>query len=228
MKLFCNVAIWMTALLHSHAASKTIEDRVAEYGEVVRTRLAPQFHAAGVPYPPNHVTLIGLKSERRLEVFAAGAEGHFRFICAYPVLAASGLPGPKLRMGDKQVPEGLYRVQALNPNSRFHLSLRLDYPNDFDRARASAEGRANLGGDIMIHGAAVSKGCFAMGDPAAEDLFVLAALTGIENVTVVIAPLDYRTRPVPDPAMGSPAWLKELYEQIRRELTRYPRGAASS
>ncbi|MFN2508264.1 MAG: hypothetical protein ABR589_05780, partial [Chthoniobacterales bacterium] len=88
--------------------------------------------------------------------------------------------------------EGIYRVEGLNPNSRFHLSLRLDYPNGFDRARALAEGRTKLGGQIMIHGDIVSKGCFAMGDPASEDLFVLAALTGIANVRVILTPVDFR------------------------------------
>ena len=175
------------------AAPKTIAERVTEFGAIVRERLEPKFRAAGVSYPPRRVTLIGLKRERRLEVHAAGADGVARFICAYPVLAASGRLGPKLREGDRQVPEGIYRVRGLNPNSRFHLSLWIDYPNAFDRARATADRRTNLGGEIMIHGNFVSKGCLAMGDPAAEDLFVLAALTGIENVSVIFAPMDFRT-----------------------------------
>jgi hypothetical protein len=43
----------------------------------------------------------------------------------------------------------------------------------------------------MIHGDARSRGCLAMGDPASEDLFVLAALTGIENVKVILTPVDF-------------------------------------
>ena len=58
-------------------------------------------------------------------------------ICVYPVLGASGVLGPKLKEGDRQVPEGVYRVPELNPNSDFHLSLRLDYPNEFDRAQGA-------------------------------------------------------------------------------------------
>jgi murein L,D-transpeptidase YafK len=45
---------------------------------------------------------------------------------AYPIQAASGVPGPKLKEGDRQVPEGIYRLVLLNPNSRYHVSLRLD------------------------------------------------------------------------------------------------------
>src|SRR5690606_4961 len=101
--------------------------------------------------------------------------GVLRFVRALPVLAASGRVGPKLQYGDYQVPEGFYRIEALNPNSRFHLALRVNYPNAFDRAEAAREGRTHLGGDIMIHGSNASVGCLAMGDVVSEDLFVLAA-----------------------------------------------------
>ncbi len=154
---------------------RTIDDRVREFGEIVRQRLEPDFARAHVPFPPTALTLIGLKEEKTLEVYAAGPDRQFRFIRAYPILAASGHAGPKFREGDRQVPEGLYRIESLNPNSLFHVSLRVNYPNDFDRSKATADNRDRMGGDIMIHGNAVSIGCLAMGDPAAEDLFVLAA-----------------------------------------------------
>ena len=78
--------------------------------------------------------------------------------------------GPKLREGDRQVPEGVYTIANMNPNSISHLSLALSYPNDFDRARAAEDGRADntLGGSIMIHGGSGSIGCMAVGDEAAE------------------------------------------------------------
>ena len=207
----------------SKAAPKTIAERLAEFGEPVRGRLEPKFRAAGVSYPPKRVTLIGIKQDRTLEVHAAGADNLMRYICTYPVLAASGTLGPKLREGDRQVPEGIYRVESLNPNSRFHLSLKLDYPNAFDRAKGLAEKRTRLGGLIMIHGEAVSIGCLAMGNPAAEDLFVLAARTGIENLTVILAPVDFRHESLAELPTGSPVWTQQLYQQIKRELLRYPR-----
>ena len=213
----------MIAFAKAQVAAKTVEDRVGEYGAVVRARLEPKFQAAGVPYPPRLLTLIGLKQERLLQVYAAGADEQFRFICSYPVLAASGVAGPKLREGDRQVPEGIYRVPELNPNSLFHLSIRLDYPNEHDRARGAEDRRAKLGGDIMIHGDARSRGCLAMGDPAAEDLFVLAALTGIENVKVILAPLDFRAHQSTDAPERAPEWTSKLYETIARELAPYPR-----
>ncbi len=149
--------------------------------------------------------------------------GDSRFICEYPLLAASGRLGPKLREGDRQVPEGIYRVRELNPNSRFHLSLWLSYPNDFDLAHALEEGRHQPGGEIMIHGGDVSSGCLAVGDEAAEDLFVLAALTGIDNVTVILAPVDFRRRPLPNLSATVPDWSREIYDDLRCELALYHR-----
>jgi murein L,D-transpeptidase YafK len=58
----------------------------------------------------------------------------------YPLLAASGVAGPKLRQGDKQVPEGVYGISFLNPNSRYDVSLRVNYPNAFDRQMAAKDG----------------------------------------------------------------------------------------
>ena len=113
-------------------------------------------------------------------------------------------------------------MTLLNPNSRFHVSLRLGYPNDFDREMALSDGRTDLGGDIMIHGGARSVGCLAMGDDAAEEFFILAAAAGLEHVKVVISPTDFRTGE-PPPGGTLPAWTAELYRALVRELAQYPR-----
>jgi hypothetical protein len=197
---------------------KTVEDRVAEYGDTAHQRLAPEFERIGVAFPPDRVILIGFKYERVLDVWVSPESGPPQFLKTYPILAASGVLGPKLRQGDQQVPEGLYRIESLNPNSRFHLSLRLDYPNEYDRAKAKLDGRSNLGGDIMIHGNQVSIGCLAMGDEAAEDLFVLVAETGKENVSVILSPIDFRVRELPSDMPLIPEWTGELYERVREEL----------
>jgi murein L,D-transpeptidase YafK len=205
------------------AGERTLDDRIAQFGETVDKRLAPFFAAASVAYPPAKVTLIGLKQERELQLYAAGATGQYHFIRSYPILAASGNLGPKLREGDKQVPEGLYRIESLNPNSRFHLALRVNYPNEFDRAQGKAEGRRNLGGDIMIHGNAVSIGCLAMGDAAAEELFVLGARTGLRNMKVILSPVDFRAGKIATPSADAPRWLGPLYDSIKNELIEYDR-----
>lgn len=196
----------------------TVAERVAQYGPAVRSRLASDFKRVGCTYPPAKMKLVGLKKEKRLEVWVAPTNGVYALLKTYPIIGTSGGLGPKLEEGDSQMPEGIYRIDFLNPNSRYHLSLRIDYPNAYDRVKAAADGRTKLGGDIMIHGSAWSDGCFAMGDPAAEDLFVLAAETGLANVSVILSPVDFRVRELPDKRPKVPAWTTDLYALIRQEL----------
>ncbi len=59
--------------------------------------------------------------------------------------------GHKAIEGDGRTPEGIYLINRRNPNSRFHLSLGISYPNARDRERAHAIGKPP-GGDIFIHG----------------------------------------------------------------------------
>jgi len=199
----------------------TSEQRLTQFGAGVKERLAPAFETAGVSYPPHEIAYVAFKDKRLLEVHARNATGEsWRFVKRYQVLAASGVAGPKLREGDKQVPEGIYRADFLNPNSRFHLSIRLNYPNEFDRRMAKLDRRTKLGGDIMIHGSAVSIGCLAMGDDAAEELFVMAALATKDRTRIVVSPTDFRSRAAPIQSAG-PAWTGELYEQLRSELRHY-------
>jgi hypothetical protein len=61
-----------------------------------------------------------------------------------------------------------------------------------------------------------------MGDPAAEDLFVLAALTGIKNIQVILCPVDFRSHSAPPPLPEAPGWLEKLYKQIESELHKFP------
>ncbi len=218
---------WGTTLRHDMAADatkKTTAERLEQYGPAARTRLQPFFTAQKVAYPPARAVFVGLKQEKLLEVYAANSNQPPVFIRSYPVLAASGKPGPKLAEGDGQVPEGVYPIEFLNPNSQYHLSLRVGYPNQFDLDRAHEEHREDLGGDIMIHGGAASVGCLAVGDEAAEDLFVLAADTGIQNVTVVIAPVDFRNPAAQTTFLTNlPDWTPNLYQIIKSNLNALPR-----
>lgn len=214
----------------------TLAQRLQQIGPAATQRLRERFAQAGVSYPPAKVTLVAIKAKRELALYAspehplqsssaaAGASADTptaRLVHRYWVLAASGGAGPKLREGDRQVPEGVYRIEFLNPNSLYHVSLRLDYPNVFDRAMAAREGRTGLGGDIIIHGRNASIGCLAMGDPASEELFVLAATVGLANVTVIVAPVDLRTSPRPA-SSSAPPWIDELDRQIEQALAPLP------
>jgi hypothetical protein len=204
------------------ARTYTVEERLAQYGPGVGNRLRSAFSKANVNYPPHEIAYVAFKDQRKLQLYARNAGTQdWRFVKQYQVLAASGLPGPKLREGDRQVPEGIYKAAFLNANSLYHLSIRLNYPNDFDRRMALRDKRSRLGGDIMIHGNAVSIGCLAMGDQAAEELFILAAQVSKERIRIVISPTDFRvSNTVPSPR--APAWTQELYQALRKELRQYP------
>ena len=199
---------------------RTIEQVLAALGPSVERRLRPAFERAGLAWPPRNLTLLAFKAEKRLELYASGAEKKPHFVLSYPILAASGVPGPKLREGDKQVPEGFYRIELLNPNSRYHLSLRVNYPNGDDIGRAREDGRdlSSLGGDIMIHGGSASIGCLALGDPAVEELFVLAARAGLDNVRLIIAPRDFRQGNMAAAPGNAPVWTSALHDRLRWEI----------
>lgn len=194
------------------AVGRTHEQVLAELRPRRRPALQSAAAAAGVPYPPARLRLVGLKSEHVLEVWAAAAHG-WRRLRSYPILAASGGLGPKLLQGDLQVPEGVYRLTTFNPHSSYHLSIRVDYPNADDRAAARRDGRDDLGGDIYIHGRSVSIGCLAIGDDAIEELYVLLADVGLQRSLALLVP---SADPRPQP--GAPPWVAPLYERLRREL----------
>lgn len=193
---------------------RTVSDVVEEYGAQARSRIAPHFENAGIPYPPKDAAFLAMKDTDLLEVWARNDQAWSR-IKKYKIQAASGVSGPKLREGDRQVPEGIYKVIGLNPNSAYHLSMKLNYPNDFDLLWAQKENRTEPGSNIFIHGKSVSIGCLAMGDEAIEELFVLASDAGIASIKVIIAPTDPRTNNLVPPE-GSQPWVKDLYSNIER------------
>lgn len=128
------------------------------------------------------------------------------------------------------MPEGVYRIIGLNPNSSYHLSMKLDYPNSFDLRHAKHERRSRPGSNIFIHGKSGSVGCLAMGNEAIEELFVLVAAVGKDNARVVIAPHDPRNAPLSTSLPTAPSWLPELYGLIEAEFKAFvndhPNGAS--
>jgi murein L,D-transpeptidase YafK len=86
------------------------------------------------------------KSAHRLSLFQRG-----RPVRTYLVALGQQPVGDKVRIGDLRTPEGTFTIEARNPASRYHRSLRISYPDSAHRARARALG-VSPGGDIMIHG----------------------------------------------------------------------------
>lgn len=86
--------------------------------------------------------------------------------------------GHKTEEGDGRTPEGAYRIDRKNPNSRFHLSLGISYPNVSDVAAARARG-VEPGGDIFIHGTPTrwigepdwTWGCIAVSNAEMDEIY---------------------------------------------------------
>lgn len=197
---------------------RSVAEVMGRYGEAALARLAPALDAAGFGSAlPERLRFVAMKEERQLEMW--GNDGTaWRRIATYPIRAASGGPGPKLMEGDRQVPEGLYSITHLNPNSAYHLSLGIAYPNAEDLAQAEIDGRTDPGGDIMIHGKAVSVGCLAMGDTAIEEIFALVARVGTARSDILIVPHDLRVRPARDDR----DWVAARYAELAELLTALP------
>ncbi len=200
---------------------KTTDEVIQFYGKRVRAEITPYFLGAKIPYPPKKVTFLAMKEEKILEVWASNDGNDFTFIRSYDIQKLSGNEGPKLREGDRQVPEGIYKVVGLNPNSSYHLSMKLNYPNKFDLLHAKNEGRTQPGTNIFIHGKSVSIGCLAMGDKTIEELFVLSKDVGINNVEVVISPYDPRIKGLKYSRNTEPEWVNELYMNIEKTYAQY-------
>jgi len=111
------------------------------------------------------------KQEQTLEVWKRDKTGRFALLKSYPLCTVGGVPGPKIREGDKQSPEGFYTITPgrMNPNSQYHLAYDVGYPNAFDRAWG------RTGAAIMVHGACVaSAGCFIGTNEQMEEIYALA------------------------------------------------------
>jgi len=142
--------------------------RFAAVSKKVTPSLKEDFLEKGLKWG-SPIFLRAFKDEKILELWVK-KDGNFHLFRSYGIAAASGVPGPKEKEGDGQVPEGFYYVtqSQMNPQSDFHLSFNIGYPNRFDKALG------RTGSFIMIHGSNVSIGCLAMTDAKIEEIYTLA------------------------------------------------------
>ena len=128
-------------------------------------------------YNGPEVTQIAVfKNNRRLYLFNRG-----KTIRAYDIDLGFAPIGDKKISGDGKTPEGDYIIDRRNPDSRFHLSIGIDYPNQKDIAEAKALGE-EPGGDIFIHGRGTllcrlkpdwTWGCIAVTNDEIEDIYAM-------------------------------------------------------
>ena len=126
---------------------------------------------------PEVTRLQMFKGDRNLFLF-----NNTSVLKAYRIDLGFAAVGPKQFEGDGKTPEGTYTVDRRNPDSLFHLSIGISYPNEADIAYAAAQGR-EPGGDIFIHGGprpgidAIkpdwTAGCIAVSDREIEDIYAM-------------------------------------------------------
>jgi murein L,D-transpeptidase YafK len=110
------------------------------------------------------------KEESELEVWKQDRTGRLALLKTYPICRWSGELGPKVKMGDRQAPEGFYTITPglMNPNSNYYLAINTGFPNAYDRANG------HTGEFLMIHGDCSSAGCYAMTDEQIGEIYALA------------------------------------------------------
>ena len=124
---------------------------------------------------PDVTYVVVNKEDRRMYLMH-----HDKVLKNYRIRLGFAPVGHKEIEGDGRTPEGLYHINRRNPNSRFHLSLGISYPNAQDRAKAHAMGKSP-GGDIFIHGTPSNYlgqddwtwGCISVTDREIEDIYAM-------------------------------------------------------
>ena len=115
------------------------------------------------------ILIRAFKQEAELEVWKQDRTGQFALLKTYPICRWSGELGPKIKEGDRQAPEGFYKITPgqMNPNSAYYLSFDLGYPNAFDRSLG------RTGSNLMVHGDCSSRGCYSMTDEQIAEIYAL-------------------------------------------------------
>ena len=195
----------------------TVESIIEKIESDVWDRLENELSIAGYKMDyPKEIILVAFKEEQVLEVYSKDYTGT-KLVKRYPFTANSGQLGPKLKDGDRQIPEGIYNVEYLNPNSSYYLSIKVNYPNEFDRSKTNFNNIADMGGDIFIHGKSATIGCIPIGDKAIEEVFLMTSKAMNNKVKVIISPRDFRSNNT-YPEIDGIEWENELYDMIYEEL----------
>jgi murein L,D-transpeptidase YafK len=144
-------------------------ERVKQAKLRVESRVEKMFLDSGLGRFPKYIYWRAFKLEDELELWASDSTTKaYKLIKTYKICRGSGDLGPKRKMGDKQVPEGMYFIERYNPNSNYHLSMKVSYPNEADLMAADKE---NPGNEIYIHGDCVSIGCLPMTDTLMQEIY---------------------------------------------------------
>jgi murein L,D-transpeptidase YafK len=197
MKYFLLTSIFVSVLMSSVAQNSFVDyqksfGKVSDVFKRKEDTLKKQFAAKKLEWPAKHVYIRSFKYDSELEVWVKSKiTDEFRLFKTYKICALAGTLGPKRIEGDYQVPEGFYYINEFKPNSTYHLSLGLNYPNAADKILADS---ISPGGDIYIHGSCVTQGCIPITNPQIEELYILTTLAknnGQDFIPVHIFPVRF-------------------------------------
>ena len=147
---------------------KRVKNAYQEKEQLVKS----YFKSKGISFSGYHLFIRAFKLDQKLEVWVkeTGTE-KYQLLHTYDICASSGTVGPKRKEGDLQVPEGVYHINHFNPQSNFHLSLGINYPNSSDKILSDKNAP---GSAIYIHGNCVTIGCIPITDDKIKELYILA------------------------------------------------------
>jgi murein L,D-transpeptidase YafK len=199
MKKLINTILFVLMLVGTESMAQNsfvdYQKSFSKVSDVFRRKedtLKRQFAARKLSWPAKYIYIRSFKYDSELEVWVRNSlSEEFKLFKTYKVCALAGTIGPKRMQGDFQVPEGVYYINEFNPNSAFHLSLGLSYPNASDKILSDS---LEPGGDIFIHGSCVTTGCIPITNPQIEELYILASYAksaGQDFIPVHIFPVRF-------------------------------------
>lgn len=218
--LICATYIYRYNIIQYHKTGnfkrETVNSILEKYDSRIRIKFESFYNSKNVKWPPEKIYLLAFKREKIIEVWGSNKNGPYYHLVSYPLTGSNGKLGTKKREGDRQIPEGIYQLTGLNPNSSFHLSIKIGYPNQED-IKNSRLSKKEMGGDIFIHGSSVSTGCLPIGDSNIEELFCLVAHANSSNRKILIAPVNFRKYPgfVLESELN---WVNFLYRKMEKKL----------
>jgi murein L,D-transpeptidase YafK len=188
----------LSIALHAQPSFVSYQKSIGKIGDVFKRKedtLRKQFEEKKLNWPARYIFLRSFKYEKKLELWVKDSVSQpFKLFKTYKVCNMSGTLGPKRVEGDYQVPEGFYYINEFNPNSNYHLSLKLNYPNISDLKLSDKDAP---GGSIYIHGSCVTRGCLPLTDDQIEEVYIMASYAkseGQQYIPVHIFPIVFRDK----------------------------------
>lgn len=189
------IFILLTSIFFSFSEKKPFKEEQLTYERVRKVFAEREIEVqtsmllAGVNYQAPDLYIRAFKKEGILELWGRNhSKDIYKLISTYPFCSNVGVLGPKRKQGDFQIPEGFYHLSKFNPNSNYHLSLQVSYPNKSDSLLSKHK---DLGGLIFIHGGCLTIGCIPITDEKIEELYVASVMAragGQEEIPIHIFP----------------------------------------